>query len=117
MATTRRKTARGFSRSLRDTRLAPFRTTLEARGRTRRSSGFNRPAEDYSGRVDWQRDQDSITGRYQYTHQIFDTDDVIQGEVAKQDHRQQNLGFTWTRVFSTTWSERRATAWASGTRT
>ena len=63
--------------------------------------GFNRPAEDYSGRVDWQLGQDSITGRYQYTHQIFDTDDVIQGEVAKQDHRQQNLGFTWTKVFST----------------
>ena len=62
--------------------------------------GFNRPAEDYSGRVDWQRGPDSITGRYQYTHQIFDTDDVIQGEVAKQDHRQQNLGFTWTKVFS-----------------
>ena len=63
--------------------------------------GINQPAGDYSGRLDWQRGPDSITGRYQYTHQIFDADDVIDGEVAKQDHRQQNLGLTWTKVFST----------------
>ncbi len=63
--------------------------------------GINRPAEDYSGRVDWQRGPDSITGRYQYTHQIFESDDVIIGEVARQDHRQQNIGVTWTKVFNT----------------
>jgi len=63
--------------------------------------GINQPAGDYSGRLDWQRGPDSITSRYQYTHQIFDSDDVIDGEVAKQDHRQQNLGLTWTKVFNT----------------
>lgn len=62
--------------------------------------GINRPAGDYSGRLDWQRGPDSISGRYQYTNQIFDTDDVIDGEVAKQDHRQQNFGLTWTKVFT-----------------
>ena len=63
-------------------------------------TGVNRPAGDYSGRVDWQRGQDSLTGRYQYTHQVFESDDVIIGEVARQDHRQQNLGLTWTKIFS-----------------
>ncbi|HYN09995.1 MAG TPA: TonB-dependent receptor [Vicinamibacterales bacterium] len=61
--------------------------------------GFHWPAEDYSGRVDWQRGQDSVTARYQYTHQLFETDDVIIGEQARQDNRQQNLGMTWTKIF------------------
>ena len=64
--------------------------------------GVNRPAGDYSARIDWQRGPDSITGRYQFTHQIFESDDVIVGEVAKQDHKQQNLGITWTKIFSNT---------------
>jgi hypothetical protein len=62
--------------------------------------GLNRPAGDYSGRVDWQRDKDSITGRYQYTHQIFDTDDVIQGESQSRITASRIFGFTWTRVFT-----------------
>ncbi len=62
--------------------------------------GFNWPDEDYSGRLDWQRGQDSITGRYQFTHQIRETDDVIQGEQARQDNRQQNFGLTWTKIVS-----------------
>jgi hypothetical protein len=65
-------------------------------------TGVNRPAGDYSTRLDWQRGQDSLTGRYQYTHLIFASDDVILGEVARQDHRQQNLGITWTKIFSNT---------------
>jgi hypothetical protein len=61
--------------------------------------GFRYPDEDYSGRLDWQFSQDSIIGRYQYTHQIRETDDIILGENAKQDNSQQNLGITWTRIF------------------
>jgi hypothetical protein len=61
--------------------------------------GFNWPDEDSSGRVDWQRGQDTIVGRYQYTHQLRQTDDVILGEQARQDNGQQNLGVTWTKVF------------------
>lgn len=61
--------------------------------------GFRWPDEDYSGRLDWQLGQDSIIGRYQYTHQIRETDDIILGENAKQDNNQQNLGVTWTRIF------------------
>ncbi|MBE3123593.1 MAG: TonB-dependent receptor, partial [Planctomycetes bacterium] len=61
--------------------------------------GFRWPDEDHSGRLDWQLGQDSIVGRYQYTHQIRETDDVILGENAKQNNTQQNLGITWTKVF------------------
>jgi hypothetical protein len=61
--------------------------------------GFRYPDEDYSGRLDWQFGQDSIIGRYQYTHQIRETDDIILGENARQDNSQQNLGITWTRIF------------------
>jgi outer membrane receptor protein involved in Fe transport len=61
--------------------------------------GINRPAEDHSGRVDWHFGQDSLTARYQYTHQLLESDDVIIGEQARQDNTQQNLGFTWTKAF------------------
>lgn len=61
--------------------------------------GFRWPDEDYSGRVDWQMGQDSIVARYQYTHQIRETDDIIQGENARQNNAQQNLGITWTKIF------------------
>ena len=60
--------------------------------------GINWPDEDYSGRVDWQLGQDTLTARYQYTHQMRETDDVIIGEQARQDNPQQNLGFTWTKI-------------------
>jgi hypothetical protein len=62
--------------------------------------GFDWPDEDYSGRVDWQLGQDNVTARYQHTHQVRETDDVIVGEQGKQDNRQQNLGVTWTKVIS-----------------
>lgn len=64
------------------------------------TQGLDRPAGDYSGRVDWQRGADNLSARYQYTNQIFASDDVVVGEAARQDHKQQNLGATWTRVFS-----------------
>jgi hypothetical protein len=61
--------------------------------------GFNWPDEDYSGRLDWQLGQDSIIGRYQYTSQLRENDEVILGEQTLQDNFQQNLGVTWTKVF------------------
>jgi hypothetical protein len=61
---------------------------------------INYPDEDYSGRLDWNANQqNTLVGRYQYTHQLRETEDVIIGENAKQDNEQQNLGITWTRVF------------------
>lgn len=59
----------------------------------------NWPDEDYSGRLDWNIGQDTLTGRFQHTHQIRQTTDVIIGEQAKQDNDQQNLGITWTKIF------------------
>jgi hypothetical protein len=62
--------------------------------------GFRWPDQDYSGRLDWQRGQDSVVARYQYTHQLRETDDVIRGEQARQDNKQQNFGLTWTKIFT-----------------
>jgi len=61
--------------------------------------GFRYPDQDYSGRLDWQLGQDSIVARYQYTAQLRDNEDVIEGEQTLQDNQQQNLGITWTKVF------------------
>ena len=59
----------------------------------------NQPADDHSARVDWTANRDhSFWARYHYTHQIFESDDVIAGEQARQDNRQGNLGVTWTHV-------------------
>ena len=63
--------------------------------------GFNFPARDYSGRLDWNpRQQDSFNARWQYTRQRFNADDIIIGERANQNNKQQNIGFTWTHLFS-----------------
>ncbi len=59
------------------------------------------PLRDYSGRFDWNpREDDTVTGRWQYTRQIFAADDLIIGERADQNNKQQNIGFTWTHLFS-----------------
>ncbi len=59
------------------------------------------PARDYSGRFDWNPLQsDTVTGRWQYTRQIFAADDVILGERADQNNKQQNFGITWTHLYS-----------------
>jgi hypothetical protein len=59
------------------------------------------PARDYSGRFDWNRaEADTVTGRWQYTRQRFVADDVILGERADQNNKQQNGGLTWTHLFS-----------------
>jgi outer membrane receptor protein involved in Fe transport len=60
----------------------------------------NFPDEDYSVRADWNMPRhNTLTGRYQRTHQIRESDDVILGEQTRQDNRQQNLGLTWTHLF------------------
>ncbi|HSE16192.1 MAG TPA: TonB-dependent receptor [Pyrinomonadaceae bacterium] len=62
--------------------------------------GFDRPLKDYSGRFDWNpRSADQIVGRWQYTRQIFDNEDIIFGETTKQNNKQQNIGLTWTHLF------------------
>src|SRR4030095_3402117 len=69
----------------------------------RGQQGFDFPARDYSGRFDWNlHEADSITGRWQYTRQRFNADDVITGERAEQNNKQQNFGLTWTHLFSGT---------------
>lgn len=69
----------------------------------RGQQGFDFPARDYSGRLDWNpRELDNVTARWQYTRQRFVADDVIPGERADQNHKQQNFGLTWTHLFSST---------------
>jgi hypothetical protein len=59
------------------------------------------PDRDYSARFDWNPNQtDSILGRWQYTRQRRDAEDIILGERADQNHKQQNYGLTWTHIFS-----------------
>jgi outer membrane receptor protein involved in Fe transport len=67
----------------------------------RGQQGFDFPARDYSGRLDWNpRDVDTFTARWQYTRQKFVADDIIRGERADQNHKQQNFGLTYTHLFS-----------------
>ena len=66
-------------------------------------TGINWPDRDYSGRADWNaREGHVVTGRYQWTHQLRENEELIVGEQTKQDNRQQNLGVTWTHIFSNT---------------
>ena len=59
------------------------------------------PAHDYSARADWNASStDTLTARWQYTHQRFQTNDVIIGEQAAQNNKQQNYGLTWTHTFT-----------------
>lgn len=58
------------------------------------------PDKDYSARVDFEPvSAHHLTARYQYTRNIRETEDIIQGENARQNHRQVNVGVTWTQVF------------------
>ena len=64
-------------------------------------SGINWPDYDYSGRLDWNmRGGQTLTGRYQWTHQLRENEEIILGEQTKQDNTQQNLGVTWTHILS-----------------
>jgi hypothetical protein len=67
----------------------------------RGQQGFDFPDRDYSGRFDWNpREQDNIFGRWQYTRQRRVADDLIVGERADQNHKQQNFGLNWTHLFT-----------------
>ena len=62
---------------------------------------INRPAEDYSARLDWNISQSNqLTSRYQRSAQILDADDIIIGEQVLQDNKQQNFGAQWTYLFN-----------------
>ena len=64
-------------------------------------AGFDRPNVDTSQRLDWNLSgRDRLTGRYQYSRQKFDNDDVIVGETTQQLNDQSNFGLTWTRTLS-----------------
>lgn len=65
------------------------------------AQGFNFPARDYSGRLDWNPlESDTLNARWQYTRQRFDAEDIIRGERADQNNKQRNFGLTWTHLFS-----------------
>jgi outer membrane receptor protein involved in Fe transport len=67
----------------------------------RGQQGFDFPARDYSGRLDWNpKSAHNLTARWHYTRQKFVADDIIPGERADQNHKQQNFGSTWTHLFS-----------------
>src|SRR5687767_94749 len=62
---------------------------------------FSFPANDYSARLDLNATtKDTLFARWQYTRQIFQADDIILGERADQNNKQQNFGLTWTHLFS-----------------
>ena len=61
---------------------------------------FSFPDTDYSGRIDWNTNSaNNMFFRYQYSTNRRESQDVIIGEQALQDHRQQNLGYVWTHQF------------------
>ncbi len=61
------------------------------------------PDSDYSGRADWIASaRDSFTARYQYSRQRRAPRDLIVGEQALQNNKQQNVGFTATHLFTPT---------------
>jgi len=67
----------------------------------RGQQSFDFPDRDYSGRLDWNpRAEDTFFGRWQYTRQRRDGEDIILGERAAQNNKQQNIGLTWTHLFS-----------------
>ena len=64
-------------------------------------AGINWPDYDYSGRADWNmRGGQTLTGRYQWTHQLRENEEVVIGEQTVQDNTQQNFGATWTHILS-----------------
>ncbi len=67
------------------------------------SRGFSFPDEDYSGRFDWNvGSNDTVFTRYQYSRQKRSSEDIIPGEATFQNHKQQNVGLSWTHIFSPT---------------
>ena len=65
------------------------------------AAGINWPDYDYSGRADWNMSGgQTLTGRYQWTHQLRENKEVVIGEQTVQDNTQQNFGGTWTHILS-----------------
>ncbi len=63
--------------------------------------GIDFPDRDYSARLDWNAtSKDTLFARYQYTRQRRLADDLIIGERADQNNKQQNYGLTWTHIFT-----------------
>ena len=63
--------------------------------------GFDQKTVDGSIRLDWNASGiDRFTGRYQYSKQNFDNQDIIVGETTQQLNDQQNVGISWTRTLS-----------------
>lgn len=65
-----------------------------------RPSSF--PDEDYSGKIDWNASQrDQVAIRYHYSRQKRFPGELIRGETARQNNKQNNTGLTWARMFGT----------------
>ena len=61
------------------------------------------PDQDYSGRFDIKlRQQDNLALRYQYSRQHRRPGELIRGETARQNNKQQAIGATLTHIFSPT---------------
>ena len=61
------------------------------------------PDSDYSGRIDYiLSSHDNATVRYQYSRNIRLPAEIVSGEAANQNHKQQNVGVTETHMFSPT---------------
>jgi len=93
------------NRAWQDSILARFPQVAPNDPRSNRTYGYlfnlNQPDEDYSARLDFDLNSSHhFTTRYQYSHQIRETSEVIIGEQAKQDNEQDNFGLTWTHVLS-----------------
>lgn len=64
-------------------------------------SGRTWPDRDASARLDWNMtSSNTLTSRYQRSHQIRANDELIIGETTGQDNRQSNIGLTWTNILS-----------------
>ena len=61
----------------------------------------DQPADDYSGRLDWNMNlSNTINARYQNSKQTFENNELIIGEQTYQHNDQSNLGVTWTGIIS-----------------
>ena len=61
----------------------------------------NIPSRDFSGRLDMNATHNNtLTARYQKSHQEENLGELIVGEVAAKNNTQSNLGLTWTSILS-----------------
>ncbi len=93
------------NRAFQDSVLARFGSLTPNDSRSNRTYqslvGFDQKTVDGSIRLDWNASgADRLTGRYQYSKQNFDNQDIIVGEATQQLNDQQNLGVSWTRTLS-----------------